>query len=562
MAVKFGVRDVLRTRLDALPTQLRQLAEAAATAGEPIASVVLAQMLDIGPWELADQLDALVGKGVLTARRRGLAFAHDLVAEVIYESLPPARRLLLHERAAHALTVGNAMSLDEVSGQIAAHLEAAGQETSAIPHHERAAEAACRAHAHQTAIHHYQRLRVLVPADQRTAVLLRLGELLSYGAAEEAEVLYRDGLRSASRHGDGHAQARCYFALGVLLRRRSDLAGSLAALTEALRRFQAYGDTEGVERTLEALTYAYIQHGDLAAATSAASQAADIASDTGRLQNLGRATLSRGIAHFYGGEHERALDCFEVARTMAVDTADELAEAEALRYVSAVYGADGSCGTPLQAWAAADRSIEICVRLGHRMGLSRAADGAGGAYLLAGDWQSALDCYVGALHLTDTVGYVWGSDALVYRIGHTLLLGGENKRAARALAHAEALSRKLIAPYWLCRTFLAESELAIRESNHQEAAAHASSALDLARQLNHHEFIGKATALLDHAAQGTCAVTVRVVTARAATPGSESADRLPAVPKRLDVPVRGVAAVSDWLDDVVHRQLAALPERR
>jgi hypothetical protein len=44
----------------------------------------------------------------------------------------------------------------------------------------------------------------------------------------------------------------------------------------------------GVERTLESLTYAYIQHGDLAAATSAASQAAAIARDTGRAAEPGQ----------------------------------------------------------------------------------------------------------------------------------------------------------------------------------------------------------------------------------------------------------------------------------
>jgi hypothetical protein len=143
------------------------------------------------------------------------------------------------------------------------------------------------------------------------------------------------------------------------------------------------------------------------------------------------------------------------------------------------------------------------------MVLSRTADGAGGAYLLAGDWQPALDCYVGALHLTDTVGYVWGSDSLVYRVGYTLLLAGENGPAARALAHAETLSRKLNAPYWLCRTFLAERELAIRECNHQAAVSHASAAVNLARQLNHYELIVTATALLDRAAAGTGATTIR-----------------------------------------------------
>jgi tetratricopeptide (TPR) repeat protein len=228
-------------------------------------------------------------------------------------------------------------------------------------------------------------------------VLLRLGEVLSYGTIAEAEEIYREALQMAMLQGDGRAQAQCFFALGVLSRRRADLSGSKHALSEALRRFQVYGDLEGVEKSLEAMTYAYIQQGGLAAAKSSAKRAAKIASETGRLPNLGRATLSLGIAHLYGVEYARALESFQRARDIATDTGDDLAEAEALRYLSAVYGADGRLGTPGQAWAAGERAIEICAAVGHRTGLARAADGLGGAYLIQRDWLRALNCYVAAL---------------------------------------------------------------------------------------------------------------------------------------------------------------------
>ncbi len=582
-AVKFGARDLLGTRLAALPPHVRQVAVAAAVAGE-VSPDVLARMLGTGPWQLAEHLDSLVARGVLTTSRTGLCFTHDLLAEVIYESLRPAKRQLLHKRAALALARAYAMNLDDVSGRIATHFEAAGLEQQAIPYHERAAEAARRAHAHQTAIYHYQRLRALIPRDQQTPLLLQLGEILSYESSGEAEVLYREALQLARIQGDGHTQARCYFALGVLLRRRSDLSGSRQALTEALRRFDAYGDTEGVEQALEALTYAYIQQGELRAAASSASQAAEIARDTGRIQNLGRATLSRGIAHLYGGEYKRALQCFQSAGGIARDTADDLAQAEALRYLSAVYGIDGRAGSPGQAWAAAEESIAICSRLGHRTGLARAADGAGGAYLLNGDWPRALQCYVAALHLKDRYGYAWGFDAVVYRVGYTLLLAGENDRARRALKHAEVLARKLHAPYWLCRTLLAAAELALCGGDRGEGGRLAAASIELAGRLQHREFLSNARALASCA--GRAGHKARTLTGDDAhpyisgrlipepvrkngwriAPGEGTATRtgaaLPDVPQVLEAPVSSAETVIAWLDDVVDRQLGALPDRQ
>lgn len=579
VAVKSGIRDLIGTRLAALPPPLRQAADAGAVAGE-VSPDVLARMLETGPWELAERLDSLVARGVLATNHDGLRFAHDLVAEVIYESLPSAKRQLLHERAALALARAHAMDLDEVSGRIAAHFEAAGLAQSAIPHHERAAEAARRAHAHQTAIYHYQRLRALIPRDQQTPLLLQLGGILSYGSSREAEALYREALELARVQGDGHTQARCHFALGVLSRRRADLSGSREALTEALRRFRVYGDTEGVEQALEALTYAYIQQGELRSAAASATQAAEIARETGRIQNLGRATLSRGIAHLYGGEYERALRCFQSARGIAKDTADDLAEAEALRYLSAVYGIDGRVGTSEQAWAAAEQSIMICSRLGHRMGLARAADGAGGAYLLHGDWRRALQCYVAALHLKDRFGYAWGFDAVVYRVGYTLLLAGENDGARRALRHAEVLSRQLNAPYWLCRTLLAAAELALCSGDPDEGGRLAVAASDLAGRLQHQEFSSSAQALVDYADRvshqagpltrdgaypqvgGRLLPGSLGIDGRSAALGEGTRDvALPDVPPVLEAPVSSAETVIEWLDDVVNRQLETLPDR-
>lgn len=557
-AIRSGIPEMVRARIAALPKPHRLLTEAAATVGDPLAPDLLSRMLQIGPWEIADALDELVAKRILVSHRRAIRFMHHLVAEVIYDSLAPAKREMLHERAAQALISANSLNLDPVSGQIAAHFEAAGQDKAAIPYHERAAETARRAHAHNMAIYHYQRLRELMPREKQVPLLLRLGEALSYSTTVDAEAIYREALQLATLQGVGSEQAQCYFALGVLSRRRADLSGSRHALSEALRRFQIYGDVEGVEQTLEALTYAHIQEGKLSAAITSAMRAAKIARETGRLANLGGAQLSLGIAYLYGGDYVTALESFERARDIGLDTGDELAQAEALRYLSAVYGSDGRLGTPEQAWAPAERAIEICAGVGHRMGLARAADGMGGAYLVQGDWARALDCYVAGLNLKNTFGYAWGFDAMVYRVGYTLLQAGEVNSAGHVLHQAMSLSRNLNAPYWLCRTLMALAELSLKSDESELAVNYAAEAWEIAKELQHHEYITAAKEIM------TSSPDKPKSRVRRHEPQSRNPDMrhipLPDIPVILETPVRSPDAIVAWLDPIIDRLVTAAPD--
>jgi hypothetical protein len=65
-------------------------------------------------------------------------------------------------RVAEALQRGHGADLDSVSGQIAAHYEAAGAIDKAIDWHVRAAEAAQRLHANRDAVHSLERALGLV----------------------------------------------------------------------------------------------------------------------------------------------------------------------------------------------------------------------------------------------------------------------------------------------------------------------------------------------------------------------------------------------------------------
>ncbi|HWH05995.1 MAG TPA: hypothetical protein VNT23_06135 [Gaiellaceae bacterium] len=89
-------------------------------------------------------------------------FSHGKIREAAYRALGPAQARHHHIRVADALQRGHVADLDSVSGQIAAHHEAAGAIEAAIDWHVRAAQAAQRLHASGDATRSLERALVLV----------------------------------------------------------------------------------------------------------------------------------------------------------------------------------------------------------------------------------------------------------------------------------------------------------------------------------------------------------------------------------------------------------------
>ncbi|MGH3121998.1 MAG: hypothetical protein ACRDND_13365, partial [Streptosporangiaceae bacterium] len=85
---------------------------------------------------------------------------------------------------------------------------------------------------------------------------------------------------------------------------------------------------------------------------------------------------------------------------------------------------------------------------------------------------------------------------MVYRVGYTLFLSGEKDEAEHVLHQAMALSGNLNAPYWLCRTLIALSELSYESGSTTHADRYATDALELAKGLQHREYISIAKSLL------------------------------------------------------------------
>ncbi len=172
-----GLEEVIGRRLAQLPNSTRRLAAMAAVIGptfdagllqragdehEAVIDVALELMLErwlarrsIGAWITASPERDIVmwSRG---ARRGGFEFSHELIRRVVYESVNPLRRQVMHAEVGLALAALSAEQGTECSEQLAYHFVAAADWENAWRHAASAARHAREIGAADTSLHYFE----------------------------------------------------------------------------------------------------------------------------------------------------------------------------------------------------------------------------------------------------------------------------------------------------------------------------------------------------------------------------------------------------------------------
>ncbi|MDX6299089.1 MAG: hypothetical protein QOF53_303 [Nocardioidaceae bacterium] len=121
-----GTRDVLRRRLDRLPSGTIDVLVAAAFVAGPVDVDLLRQVTALQEDEVLDGCDGAVLTGFMIEDHEPgwFSLSHDLVRQTLVESVSTARRLRLHARVGHALE-GWVHQRPEVVVEVARHVVAA-----------------------------------------------------------------------------------------------------------------------------------------------------------------------------------------------------------------------------------------------------------------------------------------------------------------------------------------------------------------------------------------------------------------------------------------------------
>ncbi|WP_188190082.1 ATP-binding protein [Nonomuraea sp. SYSU D8015] len=211
-ALPLGVRDIVRTRVGALPRPTAGLLERAAVAGREFEGSVVAAMAGLELRTAVERLDPAIEAGLVEAGLYGhFRFAHALVQEALAEALPVLRRATLHAAAARATERMPGSATPERLATVAHHwflAAPAGFAGRAWRAARRAAGAAGGLGAYDMAAELLERARPMIEADpdataaDRVDLLLALAEALhGVGDALGRRAVLAEARRLASAAG-------------------------------------------------------------------------------------------------------------------------------------------------------------------------------------------------------------------------------------------------------------------------------------------------------------------------------------------------------------------------
>jgi class 3 adenylate cyclase/tetratricopeptide (TPR) repeat protein len=219
-AVPASVQAVLAARIDRLPEREKSVLQAAAVIGKEFPEPVLAKVVELKSGELEDSLRELVAGDFVFEQELYpevlYAFKHPLTHEVAYRSQLGERRERMHAATARAIADHYPERLDERAALLAQHWEAAAEPLEAAQWHARAGAWSGTSDPNQS-LRHWSKVRELadsLPESEESTTLglsarvfwlqfsWRLG--ISH---EEAETVYLEAERTASRIGDLSSQA-------------------------------------------------------------------------------------------------------------------------------------------------------------------------------------------------------------------------------------------------------------------------------------------------------------------------------------------------------------------
>jgi predicted ATPase/DNA-binding SARP family transcriptional activator len=192
-----SIREAVHVRIRRLSPIARQVVEAGAILGTAYSVDMLRLTAGRSHRELMSALDELVARCLLVEALGGFRFAHEIIRQCVEESLGPARRQLLHLRAARAYQHKRA----DAYPALAYHYERGGDLQKALHQHGLAARQAQSLFAWGAVEEHLgQKLKLLGQIDpvcEQEEPVRQRGEIL----AERAYICYLQG-RLADRDID------------------------------------------------------------------------------------------------------------------------------------------------------------------------------------------------------------------------------------------------------------------------------------------------------------------------------------------------------------------------
>jgi DNA-binding NtrC family response regulator/tetratricopeptide (TPR) repeat protein len=511
-AVPDTIQEVLLARIDRLAEEPRRLLQTAAVIGQ---EVPLPLLRAVWEGELDPQLRELMRVQFLYVKTGGgeplCAFTHSLTRDVAYETLPLARRRVLHRAIARALEAVYADRLAEVYDRLAYHYDRTDEAAKAVHYLALLADRAVGAHAHTEAVRILEEARAhvdrLPPAEQdRRRLELALTQaysLVPLGAFQDLVTLLLrhqatlEALADPRLAGQYHLligrshlflgdqrQASHHLSLGLVEAMRCEDDVTRAAIHYVLAQHGAVSGRprDGLEHgrravaLLERVGHPWwiapahwaigLNHtllGEFDAALAAQALAVARGTEVGDPQIASSAAWASGLVHVCRGDYEIAVRSCEEALALSPDP---LNTAMALGWLGFAWlEADDLA----QAIPRLEEAVRLHVQFGFRQAQSWFLVFLAEASRRAGRLESALELASQGLQLARVTGTMQGIGWAERTLGHIAQARGALQDAAEHLEEALRAFETVEAAFEIGRTRFDLAALA-RARGHQDTS--------------------------------------------------------------------------------------------
>lgn len=422
------LRDSITLRLQKLSRAAREMLEAAALLGFSFSSRELEALLGWPSSDFTAALDNLSASRFLTEvslpGAPDHAFLHQLIHEIIIETIPSARVVHLHQQAAFALQQVHAAE-SGFAGQIAAHYEAGGLPLSAA----------------RFWLEHARENTDLAAFEPALEAIERAESLVGSECSLEGREL----------------QAQAALQRGVIAHYRGQASEALPLLEEALRLCRDFPALRA--HALARLAYALYTCDRYAEAWQAADQSLQIARVRADSASILRALNVRGISALLLG---RTVDAIQDLReALALEESASISSAQTVQSLNHL----GTALVFAQDYAEAGEVLAKTVELARRGGLRRLEAAAitmqGQIALNCGRYAQAIELYrqsievAGESYLPGMWGKFAGRGAAYLRMGRLPEARTDFERGLEIARQVESRYGQLLMRVYLAFTALA-----------------------------------------------------------------------------------------------------------
>lgn len=397
------IRSVLISRLDQLPSDVKQMVQTASVLGREFDVTVLAHMLG-NDKKMEPMLRHAVDDAIWTAQSEiHYVFRHVLMRDAAYEMQLVSRRRHFHQLAAETLEKIHRDDLFTHLGDIVYHFEQSGNVERTIYYLQKAARWASENFQNNMALEYYQKLvDLLLPSASKVDVLLDYAALLKLvGRWNQVKIEISSALALAHELNDDALIARCYNQMGNYHFSKGHHKKARKHYRQAKQIAEKCTLDSEMAQALKNIGNIHLVWGDYARAMQFYKSSRQLYEKLDDREGLSAIYNNMGLIHFRTNNYDLAMEFYQKDLKNCEDRRDYQGLSVVIGNIGALYEKMGEMEKGLDCY---QKQLSLKKQLGDKRGMALAIGNMGGYYTHHGQFDRAIECYRQRINTAEELG--------------------------------------------------------------------------------------------------------------------------------------------------------------